>query len=102
MENIQNSKKKITLLTGLVTVAKKLADNIYSSIKDLIEISIYWLFAKTIMTSKYYTAEETNKILLDSFQAKNMKYISLNSVLEANDNVSYLVEFLKFLHKFIL
>lgn len=45
------------------------------------------------MILKNDTAREIYKILLDSFQAKNLEYRSVNSVLEVDYAVNYPVEF---------
>lgn len=56
------------------------------------------LCEKVILTSKNDAPEEINKTLLNSFQAKNMEYRSVNSLPEVNNVVNYLVEFLNSLN----
>ncbi|KAL4142948.1 hypothetical protein QTP88_005336 [Uroleucon formosanum] len=94
-------KEKITLPIGLGTVINTLQEltyKIYPGIENLKEISMDWLCERAILTSKNDTAEEINKILLGSFQAKKMEYRSVNSVLEIDDAVNCPVEFLNSLN----
>ncbi|KAL4092474.1 hypothetical protein QTP88_026975 [Uroleucon formosanum] len=78
---------------GVVNTLQELTYKIYPGIENLKEISMDWLCERAILTSKNDTAEEINKILLGSFQAKKIEYRSVNSVLEIDDAVHYPVEF---------
>lgn len=84
----------LNYLFAVVKDLKSLSQQIYPNLNTLHSEKIIWLNEKAILTPKNATAASINDFLLDQFPTEMEKYLSVNSVVELEDEVHYPVEFL--------
>ncbi|KAF0713868.1 ATP-dependent DNA helicase [Aphis craccivora] len=93
----EDDDRKVNILNYLFAVVKdlkSLSQQIYPNLNTLHSEKIIWLNEKAILTPKNATAASINDFLLDQFPTEMEKYLSVNSVVELEDEVHYPVEFL--------
>lgn len=94
-----DGKMELTVdLCTVVTNLEGLTNAVYPALSHLREKSSYWLCERAILTPTNDKAAEINSILLQKFEAVQIEYKSIDSVIEMDDAVQYPVEFLNSLN----
>ncbi|XP_067119009.1 uncharacterized protein [Centruroides vittatus] len=101
---IQIGDKKLKEKEGYITISKEfckfagdleaLTEHIYPDLVNLRMKPISWLKERGILSPKNHRAQEINQFLLQKFDADEITYSSVDSVVEKEETVSYPVEFL--------
>ncbi|XP_067120503.1 uncharacterized protein [Centruroides vittatus] len=101
---IQIGDGKLKEKEGYITIPKELCklagdlealtEHIYPDLVNLRKKLISWLKERGILSPKNDRAQEINQFLLQKFDADEMAYSSIDSVVEKKETLNYPVEFL--------
>ncbi|GFT40977.1 ATP-dependent DNA helicase [Nephila pilipes] len=75
-----------------------LTEKIYPNIEYATLDSLSWLKERAILTPTNESADKINEFLLEKLTTEQIKYESIDTVIEVEDTVQYPVEFLHTLH----
>jgi ATP-dependent DNA helicase PIF1 len=87
----------ITIVEKLVVSTnslEQLIQNVYQDINNLKNLSSGWLCERVILTTTNNRADSINSLIISGFQALEMNYFSIDTVVDSEESVHFPTEFL--------
>ena len=95
--NITDENGEVSLSKELCEVVHSIEDlieKVYPDIKDIKNKEDSWLSERAILCPKNEMVAHINNIIIDKFEANDMVYTSINTMVNQDDATNYTVEFL--------